>query len=341
MGGGGWTADTYATTKKMKADSGIADFSYSSRARASGDLKVHEDLDPKKTNKAGDHADQNIRESLDNDEHPESVAIAVLFDVTGSMARVPPILLKKLPELWGLILRKGYVEHPQVMFGAIGDATVDRVPLQIGQFESDNRSDEDLDKILLESGGGGTTQESYELAMYFMARHTYLDCFEKRNHRGYLFIIGDEQPYDDVDRRQVQHIIGDDLQANVATADIVRELQQKWDVYCIRPVNTGYHGKAAEPIVKHWKSLLNQNVIELEDDTAAAETIALCIGLAEGAIDSVDDGLLDLDDIGASGDIKAKVGKALVSAGVGSSGSLATSSSPGDLATDDGGVERL
>ena len=58
------------------------------------------------------------------------------------------------------------------MFGAIGDATCDRAPLQVGQFESDNRMDDDLGRILLEGGGGGQKTESYELAMYFMARHT-------------------------------------------------------------------------------------------------------------------------------------------------------------------------
>jgi hypothetical protein len=78
------------------------------------------------------------------------------------------------------------------MFGAIGDATCDRAPLQVGQFESDNRMDDDLSRILLEGGGGGQKTESYELAMYFMARHTAADCYEKRGKRGYLFIIGDE-----------------------------------------------------------------------------------------------------------------------------------------------------
>ena len=37
---------------------------------------------------------------------------------------------------------------PQILFGAIGDATCDRVPLQIGQFESDNRMDDDLGRIV-------------------------------------------------------------------------------------------------------------------------------------------------------------------------------------------------
>ena len=119
----------------------------------------------------------------------------MLFDVTGSMRGVPRALQAKLPQLLGLLLRKGYVAHPQIMFGAIGDATCDRAPLQVGQFESDNRMDDDLGRILLEGGGGGQKTESYELAMYFMARHTATDCFGERGRRGYLFIIGDEMAY--------------------------------------------------------------------------------------------------------------------------------------------------
>ena len=87
-------------------------------------------------------------------------------------ARGPRALQAKLPQLLGLLLRKGYAAHPQIMFGAIGDATCDRAPLQVGQFESDNRMDDDLSRILLEGGGGGQKTESYELALYFMARHT-------------------------------------------------------------------------------------------------------------------------------------------------------------------------
>src|SRR6185369_14338805 len=118
--------------------------------------------------------------------------------VTGSKGSVPRSLQAKLPQLLGLLLRKAYVRHPQILFGAIGDATCDRAPLQVGQFESDNRLDDDLSRILLEGGGGGQQTESYELAMYFMARHTTIDCFDKRGKRGYLFIIGDEMAYGQV-----------------------------------------------------------------------------------------------------------------------------------------------
>ena len=98
------------------------------------------------------------------------------------------------------------------MFGAIGDATCDRAPLQVGQFESDNRMDDDLSRILLEGGGGGQKTESYELAMYFMARHTATDCYDKRGKRGYLFMIGDEMAYPRVKRAEVAAVIGDGLQ---------------------------------------------------------------------------------------------------------------------------------
>src|SRR5262249_27257806 len=152
--------------------------------------------------------------------HPESLAITVLFDVTGSMLVVPERLQTKLPELYGLVLRKGYVEHPQVMFGAIGDATCDRVPLQVGQWETDNRAGDDLGNSCLEGGGGGQKTESYELAMYFMARHTAIDCYEKRGKRGYLFIVGDELPYPNVNAAEVETVIGERIEKNLRTADI-------------------------------------------------------------------------------------------------------------------------
>src|SRR5215470_12941620 len=196
MGSGIWSTSVYDAAKKMRGGRGA--FGYSD----SGAKAVHPDLDPRGVTTG---------ESRDSAEHPTSLAIAVLFDVTGSMGNVPRVLQEKLPQLLGLLVRKGYVAHPQIMFGAIGDATCDRAPLQVGQFESDNRMDGDLERILLEGGGGGQKTESYELALYFMARHTATDCFEKRGKRGYLFIIGDEMPYDVVDPDQAQRVLGDRL----------------------------------------------------------------------------------------------------------------------------------
>lgn len=151
MGSGTWSTNVYDAAARYRTASGASAFAYSD----GGATSVHEDLDP---------IGVTVRESRDSDDHPESLALAVLFDVTGSMGGVPRTLQAKLPGLLGLLMRKGYVEHPQILFGAVGDATCDRAPLQIGQFESDNRMADDLGRILLEGGGGGQLTESYELA---------------------------------------------------------------------------------------------------------------------------------------------------------------------------------
>ncbi|MBB2912371.1 hypothetical protein FHS43_003654 [Streptosporangium becharense] len=293
MGSGIWSTDVYAAAASYRKASGASAFSYSD----SGARTVHDDLDPRGVA---------ARESRDSDEHPDSLAVAVLFDVTGSMGGVPRTLQTKLPDLLGLLLRKGYATDPQILFGAIGDATCDRAPLQIGQYESDNRMDEHLGKILLEGGGGGQKTESYELAMYFMARHTSIDCFEKRGRRGYLFIIGDELPYPRVKRREVREVIGDRLDQDIPTEEIVAELTRMYDVYYILPAGASHAGDGQ--VLAAWRRLLGQNVLELDDLNAVCETIALTVGLGEDAID-LREGLDDLDELGS--DAGAAVGKAL------------------------------
>ena len=124
-----------------------------------------------------------VREARDSDAHPNSTPIAVMFDVTGSMLEVPQMLQKSLCSLMGLCLRRGYIEDPAILVAGIGDATCDLAPVQIGQFESGNEIENDLNHLYLEGGGGGQKTESYELALYFLARKTALDCHSKRGEK--------------------------------------------------------------------------------------------------------------------------------------------------------------
>ncbi|NUR58369.1 MAG: hypothetical protein HOV87_06705, partial [Catenulispora sp.] len=292
MGSGHWDYEEYAEAESYRKANGRSAFDYNDRVLRStprNQWRAHPALEPYGVE---------IRESRDSAEHPASLAIAVLFDVTGSMGSVPRVLQSKLADLHGLLLRKRYVDHPQIMFGAIGDAYSDRVPLQVGQFESDNRMDQQLGDIVLEGGGGGQMRESYELAMYFMARHTSLDCHEKRGKRGYLFIIGDEMPYPSVNPQHVSRILGQRPESGgrpgrrpsrdgtmsstspqaVPVEDVVRELTRKFDVYYILPEGSSYVGN--DEVLGSWRALLGQNVIQLDDLDAVCETIALTIGLA-------------------------------------------------------------
>jgi (2Fe-2S) ferredoxin len=319
MGSGRWSTDVYDAAARFRTATGASAFAYSD----GGATSTHPSLDPYGVS---------FRESRDCAEHPQSLAIAVLFDVTGSMRAVPRALQAKLPALLGLLLRKGYVAHPQIMFGAIGDATCDRAPLQVGQFESDNRMDDDLSRILLEGGGGGQKTESYELALYFMARHTAADCFERRGRRGYLFVIGDEMAYPRVKPAEVRAVIGDELRENLPVAELMAEVTAKWDTYYILPAGASYVGDPE--VLGFWRGLLGQNVIELAELDAVCETIALTVGLGEDAI-GLADGLADLGDVGSAAG--PAVSKALAIIGAGHA-RLELAAPPGDLDGPSGNV---
>lgn len=122
-----------------------------------------------------------FRESRDSQQHPNTLAISIFLDVTGSMGRIPELLIRhKLGAMMETLLRHG-VEDPQVMFSAIGDQYTDRAPLQVGQFEAGaTEMNLNLSQIYLEGGGGGQAKESYQLAWLIAGRHTSIDCFEKR-----------------------------------------------------------------------------------------------------------------------------------------------------------------
>jgi len=271
MGASRWSDDHYTDRVKLRTATNSSTFAYhdTTSRKSATDWKAHASLDPKGVK---------VRESRDSAEHPNSTGIAVLFDVTGSMRQVPQIMQKNLCKLMGLLLRKNYVSDPQILVGAIGDATSDRVPLQVGQFESGIEIENDLTNIFLEGNGGGQQSESYELAMYFLARHTSMDCLEKRGKKGYCFIIGDEMARD-VSGSAVQQVIGDSTE-NIKLEDMVRELQTKFEVYYILPKMTSYYDDPK--IETFWRKLLVQNFIKLDDPEGICELIGSTIGICEG-----------------------------------------------------------
>lgn len=305
MGTNRWSDDHYVARATHRAATSTPTFAYTDDVvKGKTKAEVHEKLDPK----------SKIRESCDSDTNPNSRAVAVMLDVTGSMADVPIIMQKSLPKLMGLLLQKSYLECPHILVGAIGDASVingtqcDKAPLQVGQFESGIEIENDLTNLYLERGGGGQQTESYELAMYFLARHTKMDCFTKRNQKGYLFIIGDEQPYNSVNKDEVKKIIGDDLQANIPVEEILAELQEKFEVFFVLPNLTSYYNDAK--INKRWNELLGQKVLKLDDPAGITELIATTIGVYEGKIDHTDIES-DLTDIGTPTLIAGSVSRAL------------------------------
>lgn len=309
MGGSTHSDDVYTSRLAAAASRGSDGFDYSaSVSSGAAPKKAHDLLDPKRPNKAG----KIVRESFDSDVHPNSVPVAVLFDVTGSMREIPKVFVQKLGKLMAILVKKGYLSNPHVLFGAIGDATCDSVPLQVGQFEGGNEMDEALTSIFLEGGGGGHNTESYELGAYFLARKSDLDSVKKRGKKGYCFLMGDELPYPVVNRHQVESLIGDTgLESNIrfstrdprrvdgdVKGDILAELEEKFEVFWIIPGGTNHFDD--EGVNGPLRAIFGQNLLKLPDARDVCELIATTIGVCEGY--DIDTIKTDLKDVGARAD---------------------------------------
>lgn len=260
MGGGSYSyrnavqrsVSTGVASHSVAVNSGLADDSYVSKDIGDVFLRdsVHSEM---KSVGIG------IREARDSEEHPNSLAIIIALDVTGSMGQVPHQLVSEgFPKLMDKILQAG-VEDPQVMFLAIGDHECDSTPLQVGQFES---SDELLDKwltnIYLEGGGGGNAGESYPLAWYFAANHTAIDCFEKRGKKGIIFTIGDEPPLMQFPQDALKQIMGEGAQTSDEVAKkLFEKASETYEVFHIH-IRETYRGSRPDS-PEAWKSLIGKD----------------------------------------------------------------------------------
>jgi hypothetical protein len=164
--------------------------------------------------------------------------IVVALDVTRSRGDDTKLVYEKLPQLMGQFELKGYIENPGISFCGIGDAFSDRAPLQVGQFEGDNRLDEVLERIWIEEGGGGTGQESYELAAYFYSRTNCVRLAQGIGKKGYFFFVGDEGFYPKLDKAAVRRIIGDDLPEDLDAREAFRALGEKFHMFLVFPQKT-------------------------------------------------------------------------------------------------------
>lgn len=198
-----------------------------------------------------------VRESRDSAEHPESLGVVFALDVTGSMGQIPVLLAtRELPKFMKVLAACNMVDA-QVLFMAVGDAIADRAPLQVGQFETTAElMDQWLTHTYLEGGGGGTGEESYELALYFLAQHTEMDCFVKRGKRGYVFLTGDENPYPVLSRYVVQKIVDDRLDEDLKVAEIMAELQKTFVPFFLVPDLVRRQACEAK-----WRSLIGDHVL--------------------------------------------------------------------------------
>ena len=258
MGGGRFSNEAYEQLRRSKG------YQNKSREEIFTARSIDREMDP---------AQALVRESRDSEEHPESLSIIVGLDVTGSMGFVPELIVKEaLPDLIGSLMEAG-IAHPQVLFMGLGDFVYDSAPLQVGQFESSAELlDRWLTRVYLEGGGGGNNQEGYNLAHLFAARHTAIDCWEKRKQKGFLFTIGDEPVFKELPAEIIRKYTCTNEAASMSTEAIIKEAQEKYHVYHIHLEHNEWSKKDVRK--GNWNELLGENFIELSDYKRVAKRIA-------------------------------------------------------------------
>jgi hypothetical protein len=267
MGGGSFDAGAYR--------------SYTSSVKSK---PIHEVFTSRGLNNALDPLGVKMRESRDSEDSPEAVPLIAALDISGSMGFIAEYFAKEgLGALFQGILDKKPVKYPHMMFMAYDDLNVDNpVPLQVSQFEADNRILDQLTKIYVEGGGGGNSYESDDLAWYFAGRHTEHDHLIKRGRRGLMYTIGDEEAPTHLKKAGLERVLGYKFEADVSAAISLEEAQRKYDVYHVIIEEGDYARRSPESVKKSWKKALGQHVIHLSDHKLLAETLVAAIQVAAG-----------------------------------------------------------
>lgn len=257
---------------------GGGSYSFVSRSAREEDLgyktkSTHEIFKQRSINNAMNPNGIVVRESRDSKEHPNSLAIILALDVTGSMGTIPHFLVKEgLPNIMANIINGG-INDPQLLFLAIGDHECDNSPLQVAQFES---SDELLDKwltdVYLEGGGGGNAGESYLLAWYFAGFHTSIDCFEKRGQKGFLFTIGDEPTLKNIPKRSLQNIMGNGQYDEFSADMLLEKAREKYHCFHLHIKQTGAGSR--QETMDGWKQLMGDGLILVDNKNDVSRIIS-------------------------------------------------------------------
>jgi hypothetical protein len=267
MGGGSWSSSSWDSYSKTNiTNKATVDDIYSSRA-------MDALLNPK---------DVKVRESCDSADNPESTALIVALDVTGSMGFVLDAMARTgLPTLAEEVYARKPITNPHIMFMGIGDVEMrDKAPLQITQFEADIRIAEQLTKLYLERGGGGNGYESYMLAWYYAAMHTRIDCFEKRGKKGYLFTVGDEGPTPYLRADDLEKVLGYKPEKDYTAEELLNMVSRQYEVFHLI-VEEGGCG-TSKYTTDNWAKLLGERAIKLADHTKMGEVIVSTMQVMEG-----------------------------------------------------------
>ena len=223
-----------------------------------------------------------LRESRDSEDSPRSTPIILGFDVTASMGFLAKELaVNALHKTITALYEQEIVDNPQIMCAAIGDCKSDAYPLQVTQFEADIRIMKQLAELCLEGGGGGNGGESYNLLWHFAGRYTKTDAYEKRQKRGVLITVGNDNCHDGLTASEISRVFRDRSAYALSNEELLRTAGELYDIYHI-------HIEMGSPqdreITASWRDLLGgrATVISVKDIGYLHALLTAIIAIASG-----------------------------------------------------------
>lgn len=188
--------------------------------------------------------------------------IIVAIDVTGSMASWPFEIFDRLPLMFNTLAQ--YRPDVAISFAAIGDAKVDRWPLQVTPFASGY----DLEQLLgalYGEGGGGDAPESYGLFANWVNTHVEIP---NTSEPPFLIVFGDITMHPKIERQQVEHYLGDNPQMDLDAIVEWQKVTQKWNTWFLRRPG----GKRGDQVDDQWgKAIGEQKIFHIEDEQRAVD----------------------------------------------------------------------
>lgn len=271
MGGGSYSAKDWNTFSKSRA--------YSDPKTTTKDIYKKSSLD-----KMLDPKEWKIRESVDGPDNPQSTPVVIGLDVTGSMSPVLDSIARKgLKTICEEIYNRKPVTNPHICTLGIGDMECDDAPFQATQFEADVRIFEQLEKLYLESGGGGNDHESYILAWYFAKYRTKTDSFSKRGKKGFIFTIGDEEITPVITEYDLKHHLGETQTRTFLAQELFELVSAEWNIYHIIIKEGNHASRCLDAVKKSWENVIGiQKTIVTEDHTKIAEIIVSILEMMAG-----------------------------------------------------------
>ena len=251
-----WDEDTSkwygAGTYKYSPRGAAVRMAAAARAKASGPRTYEKKTQP---NEKIIDPSKHIRSESSN-------PLIIAVDVTGSMANWPFEIFDRLPLLFNTLSQ--YREDLQVCFAAIGDAVVDRWPLQVTTFASGFDLEQLLGSLYGE-GGGGDAPESYGLFAHWVNTHVQVP---NATESPFLILFGDATMHPTVPGAQIGHYLGDGQSRDLDSIKTWGEVTQTWNTWFLRRPT----GRRGDEVDRQWgRAIGDQKTFHIDDEQRAVD----------------------------------------------------------------------